>query len=236
MMVFSCLAISDDYELLKTASFGKIVVKEITGKFNRTVEINIGLTAVTVDNAFNPDIPDQAVIVFDHVCDAKGFGLENYMNVEDCDACNEVSKGMVSSSIISVITFLPTIFTDILRMHSGYDVNCQKCFGTVIAFVSIISALVTIQSYTVSCSDKFYNGVVILDSNFNALAPDEDPASGEYFIEYDHTWNNGFTLLVAGTFIKFFDIIFHILIATPTITRKREEQEEYEKIPEGQFV
>lgn len=235
-MIFSCLAIGDDYQLLKTASFRKLTVKEITGKFNRTVEINIGLTAATIDNAFNPDIGDKAVITFDHFCDAKGFGLENYMNVENCNACNEVSKGMVTSSIISVVSFLPTIFTDILRMYSGYDVNCQKCFGTVIAFVSIISALSTIQSYTASCSDKFYNGIVVLDSDFNALPLDEDPATGEYFIEYDHTWNIGFTLLVAGTLIKFFDIIFHILIATPTITRNRQEQEEYEKIPEGQFV
>jgi hypothetical protein len=146
----------------------------------------------------------------------------------ECDSCNEISKSMVSTLLVSVVTYLPSIFTNFTRMYHNYDVNCQKNFGVFVTAFSLILSLSTIMNYRNNCIDKFYDGTVTFDEN---RVPVEDPDSDEAFATIDFDWTGGAGLkcLLAATVIKIVDVLVHLSLPSPSITRNREEQANYEK-------
>lgn len=232
---YACLAISTNFDVLTKASFGTVTLTELNGKFgDETIQLDIGLRAVALNNPLVDDV-GEVVLRFDQFCDLANDGLERYMSAEDCGACEDISANMVISVIIATISFLPSFFTDILRMYNGYDVNCQKCFATVFAFFTVLLSLNTLFTYRFLCADKFYQGIIGFDEDGIALPPDVPPESGEYLIDFEYRWNWGVMLLVVGTFLKFTDIFFHLCLSTPTITRDRTEQRIYEKAKDEDF-
>jgi len=56
-----------------------------------------------------------------------------------------------------------------------------------------------------------------------------DPITKKQY-EYDWKWGWGLIILVAGTCLKFIDVVCNVIVPTPNVTRDRKEQEIYETI------
>ena len=86
-----------------------------------------------------------------------------------CGGCGDISVDLVSSVITSLITMLPTVFTDILRMYRQFDVNCQKGFQTILALITIILSMQSFWQYKFSCFDNFKDGDFTAEYNGTSL-------------------------------------------------------------------
>lgn len=92
-------------------------MKERDGKIPGEVLLEIGLRAIALDNPFTG--VDRVVVGFDNFCETSQEGLQRYMDPENCSSCYDNSLNFVISAILVVISYLPSFFTDILRMYSG---------------------------------------------------------------------------------------------------------------------
>lgn len=164
----SCLAIATTYETLSVAAFsqGSITVENLPlsaqTSLEATIDLKLGLRAAAMEIFFLRSSVVR-VIPFDEFCDLSDETLELYLQSNgdtDCDSCNSVSKSMVWSVLIAVITFIPSLVTNILRMYSNYDVNCQKFVATGFACVTLILSLNTLVRYNNACFASFYSGPV----------------------------------------------------------------------------
>jgi hypothetical protein len=224
LTLYACFAISEDFGILQKAAFSSGVLTEVDNAID-VITLDIGLRSVAFHN---PSTVGDIVLSFDQFCDL-GSELERYLDISNCDDCEQASKSMVTTVIISTITFLPSLSTDILRMYSNYDVNCQKVFATVVACITLFSSLFTFMTYNRACFAIFYEGLV----TYNATGSVVDPDSSEVAFTLDFDWGigKGLACLYAGTVLKIVDIVCNVIVATPTITRDAKEQAEYEKIP-----
>jgi hypothetical protein len=227
LTLYACLAISEDYGTLRNVAFSSGVLNEVDNKID-TITLDIGLKAVALNN---PATVGEVMLSFDQLCDLslESDRLGRYLDTSNCDGCEKVSKSMVSTVIVSVITFVPSLTTDILRMYSNYDVNCQKVFATVFAAISLLLSLNTLLQYNRACFSIFYEGLVTYNSTGSVVDPDS--SSVAYTLLFDWGIGKGLACLYAGTVLKGVDIVCNIMVATPTITRDAKEQAEYEKIP-----
>jgi hypothetical protein len=228
LMAFSCFAMSQNYSLLSKASFGELTMTEQDGKIPDMIVVDIGLRAIAIDNPFTG--VDRAVVGFDKFCGVSQEGLQRYLNPDECGSCDENSLNFCISAILAVISFIPTFFTDILRMFSGYDVNCQKFFGTFFSLLTIGLAMNVLFSFKFYCGDVFYKNQVYLDIEGSRVSWD-DP-NLEYTIDYNYTWGWGLMMMFVGACLKFLEVIAHFCIPTPTITRDLKEQQIYEVVKE----
>jgi hypothetical protein len=136
LTLYACFAISEDFDILQRVAFSSADIKEVDNKLD-DITLDVGLTAAAFHN---PATVGDIVLSFDQFCDL-GSDLERYLDVSNCDGCEQASKGLVTTVIIAAITFLPSLTTDVVRMYSNYDVNCQKVFATVVACISLFSSL-----------------------------------------------------------------------------------------------
>jgi hypothetical protein len=226
LTIFGMMASSEDFGRLQTTSFssGTVTVYDIaTNEVAEEITMDIGLRAVAFDN---PNTVGQQVYNFDEFCDLTDLA-GRYLNEDQCSSCSDSSAGLMTTLVISLITIFPVIFTDVLRMYSNYDLNCQKFFGSLVSTFALIMTLSTILAYENSCFESFYDGNVYFDADSNAL---DDENGATYLADFDWEAGNGLICLYLATFIKLIDIIANILVPTPTITRNRKEQEEYEAL------
>ena len=185
LTLVACFAISKNYDVLKNVAFSSGKVKSISVP-QPTIEIHIGLRAVAVDN---PTTNITGIYNFDALCDNLDGGLNIYRADEDCNACKEVSASLVSTLILSLVTYFPSIFTNVLRMYPNYDVNCQKIFGVFVTMFSMVSALYTWQGYANDCFRGFYDGLINFDSDQQVIESSAD--SNDIFLSYDADWKAG---------------------------------------------
>jgi hypothetical protein len=233
LTAYSCMAISDDFGILTKSSFGSVTLTEVNGLFTDEITMDVGLRAIALDNPVNG--VGQVVVNFNQFCELSTDGFQRYMPAEDCAQCQDISTNMVASVIISTVTYLPSFFTDILRMYSGYDVNCQKFFATGLATLTVLLSLNTILSYVLLCGDSFYEGVVPFDKDGTALPPGTPDDEVEFLVQFEWEWGWGLILLLAASCLKFLDVICNLCVPTPTVTRDRKEQQIYEKVQEEDF-
>ena len=222
LTLVACCSISTNFDTLMRTAFSSGTAESSNSTIDG-VKIAIGLRAAALDT------PHQGQVVwsFDEFCGLEG--LDQYSLWEDCQACADVSSGLVISVIISLITYMPTVFTDITRMYSNYDVNCQKVFASFVACFNMLMSLYTWVGYTNSCFASFYEGEIPYDRQQNVLSPDE---ASQAFISFDFKWRPGPGLfcIAAATVLKAVDILCHCIIPTPKITRDLKEQQEYENL------
>ena len=228
LTAYSCLAISDDFFVLTKSSFQELVMTEVNGAFDETIKMFVGVRAAALDNPVSG--VGQVVVDFDQFCDLSGDGMERYVNPLDCNDCQDVSGNMIGSLLFSIATFLPTFFTEQLRMYSGYDVNCTKCFVTVLSILTVLLNLNAIISYAVVCGPSFYDGTVFYDANGDVVPPDAPAQDILYEVNFDWSYGYGFITLLVATCLKFIDLMINVCIRTPTVTRDQREQEIYETI------
>ena len=259
LTIVACFAItSNNYDMLSSTAFshGDINLVDRDDLDFQTINIRIGLTAVAIDN---PNINlTEAVVSFDEFCDETADAFLQYFPPEgtyvlllskcfvashrtcitntivdplehqpDCDKCNEISKSMVSTLIASVVSYFPSIFTNFTRMYHNYDVNCQKLFAIGVTTFSLILSLSTLMNYKNNCFDNFYDGEVPFDEE--RMPIDDDGVEAFAFIDFDWSGSTGLFCLLVATVIKIVDIVAHMALPSPSLTRNREEQANYER-------
>lgn len=245
LSIVACFSLSLNFNHIKAGGFTKGIAY-IPGIDLPTSAVWIGLRGVAIRTFQGQSFLGRAeyaegdyVIPFDTFCDYKDAGLANWMEVEDCDNCNEASSTLITTVIMATFLTLPNIFTDILRMFPNYDLNCQKFFGSVLNLASAISALSAYFVYSRTCFASFYDdseGAMVEYSNVykNVLINsiwDQIPLGGAT-PAVDYLWapGNGIICIVVATILKAIDIIAMLLIPTPDIAHNKKLQEEYEEL------
>lgn len=232
LLTYSCLSLSNDFALLSRTSFGSLTMTEREGKIEGETFLRIGLRAIALDNPFTG--VDREVVGFDKFCQVSQEGLQRYMDPEDCARCEENSLNFSISAMLSVISIIPTFFTDILRMFSGYDVNCQKTFVIFFSICTMLLCMNTMFTWKFFCGDNFYKNEIYMDIDGNRVAFD-DPAR-KYTIDYDYTWGWGMMTMIVACAFKCLQILTHICIPTPNVTRDWKEQQIYEVVKESDLA
>lgn len=234
LTLYSCLAISNNYEVLKAAAYSMADIStQDVENVDGSVSIDLGLRGVAL---MLPNFDGPIVIPFTDFCDLPDEELKSYLNQgtgedgELCGVCEEVSRSMVWSIMFSVLTFVPSFTTNVLRLYSNYDVNCQKGFSTLFASVTLILSMNTLLRYNNQCFAAFYSGSVPFDRNLDPL--DDDNTEPFFTVEFDWNAGPGLICLYLGTVLKAIDIGANMLVPSPSITRDEKEQLEYELLPE----
>jgi hypothetical protein len=229
LTLYSCLAISDNHDVLHLAAFSSGVLSDPDFEDITRVTLYLGLRAASVDLVRG----GPTVVTFDEFCDLPTESLARYMDdsEETCGACHEVSTSMGLTVILSCVTFLPSFFTDVLRMYSNYDVNCQKGFATLFATVTLLLSLNTLIKYNRNCFAAFYAGIVPFNEKFEAV---EDATTAAYQVDFDWSMGPGLICLYVGTVLKAVDIACNIIVPSPQIAQDIKKQWEYERLGEGE--
>jgi hypothetical protein len=134
------------------------------------------------------------------------------------------------------------------------QVNCQKFFGAVVSFISMISSLATWYGYNKGCVSAFYSHEVAVDEN---MVPTDDIENAFLIFDFDWEAGYGYLFVVVATLyvrraldplpdtshacrshfpspsnamprLKIVDVVCNLAVPTPQICRDHAEQTMYE--------
>ncbi|CAB9523862.1 expressed unknown protein [Seminavis robusta] len=265
-LIVSDFSISTQYKYIEMAAFNyasiSVNVNDNSTLVTNATRISLGLRAAALATSSYEDYvdreEDQRVIGFDEFCgnqheketlrDKTVSSLASrivFANPDNCHQCADASQAMVSSILMSTITYFFTFTTDILRIWPNYDVNCQKVFGAFFAIFSTVMGLRTWFIYRNQCFASFASGWECYDATFERVECGDEYTydSGKFFFHNPSVaysvytnWMIGPGLICLGvaTFAKVMDLLCNFVIPTPSITRNRDEQWEYERLVQKQ--
>lgn len=249
-LIYSDFAISTQYDFIEAAAFNygsnTIQFANTSGAdIRNSTRISLGLRAAAISNFtfdendqdYSQREEDRRVIGFDEFCTEQATTDQIiFVNPEQCNACQDASHAMVTSILMSTVTYFFTFTTDVLRIWPNYDVNCQKVFGAFFAIFSAVMGLRTFFLFRNQCYASFNTGWTCLNEDMEQIDCGDDFDNPELFIKSYMQWQRGPGLLGLGvaTFAKLLDLVCNFLIPTPSITRDRNEQWEYEKLATAQ--
>eukprot|EP00544_Gedaniella_sp_CCMP2646_P015477 CAMPEP_0202503394 /NCGR_PEP_ID=MMETSP1361-20130828/41628_1 /ASSEMBLY_ACC=CAM_ASM_000849 /TAXON_ID=210615 /ORGANISM="Staurosira complex sp., Strain CCMP2646" /LENGTH=1063 /DNA_ID=CAMNT_0049136599 /DNA_START=154 /DNA_END=3348 /DNA_ORIENTATION=+ len=197
---------------------------------NERNEYFLGLRAIAITRFTDEDRTKKQRVVksYDSFC-AGDLGFQ-VVGPDDCAQCADASQAMVASILMSTVTYFFTFTTDVLRIWPNYDVNCQKVFGGFFAIISAVMGLRTWFLYRNQCFASFRNGWYCFDEQLNEIDCDasDDIFYGSALVDWDA--GPGLVALGVATFAKVLDLLCNILVPTPSITRSKNEQWEYERL------
>mmetsp|Transcript_9003 Transcript_9003/g.20330 ORF Transcript_9003/g.20330 Transcript_9003/m.20330 type:complete len:302 (-) Transcript_9003:327-1232(-) len=210
----------------------------------------VDIDAYVADNT----VTERFVTGFDEFCD--GDSRVFFVNPSQCNACEDASTKMVRGLIMPTVFYFFTFKNDWLRFWPNYDVNCQKVMSFFVGSITIALALRTFFKYRNDCFNSFREGEFCFYSNstiakecpriYNDEAEQPENATEEEFFEQvqkatDISWSkikwdagNGFILLGTAVFVRLFSMLSNLTVPTPSITRDRDEQWEYERLAKQQ--
>eukprot|EP00529_Nitzschia_sp_RCC80_P030484 CAMPEP_0113504428 /NCGR_PEP_ID=MMETSP0014_2-20120614/34710_1 /TAXON_ID=2857 /ORGANISM="Nitzschia sp." /LENGTH=302 /DNA_ID=CAMNT_0000399537 /DNA_START=140 /DNA_END=1044 /DNA_ORIENTATION=+ /assembly_acc=CAM_ASM_000159 len=199
LTAYACIAISDDYLLLSKSSFQKLTVTNAKEPETQPVELFLGLKAAALNNQVSG--VGQITVPYDQFCNLVGDGAERYLDPSDCNKCDEISTSLVILIMISVTLFIPTFFSEILRLYSGYDSNCAKGYVTGLGILTLLLNLTVILGFVWGCGEFFYDGQVFFDANGNVLPSSTNPQSSSIAFDTRFASELGYGLiaLITGT-------------------------------------
>lgn len=188
MSALACLAITNDPDLLQAFSFSSgVVTGTVGGTDVQQVQFEVGLRGVYTKDFFF----GERMFSVDDMCGGTLLGIP-LTSSQDCDKCTDASKGLVTTVILGVVTYIPTIASNVNRAYYNYDVNCQKVFGTIVALFSMMMSMYTWHGYSQNCYDSFFDGevtipVLVPKGAGNGSSFEIDPETREAFREYFST-------------------------------------------------
>jgi hypothetical protein len=243
----STFAITEEhYNFLWRTEFTKVWLQLIEGPSTHTdipVYWAVGLRAVAYDNELKNV---NGIATFGEICEI----VQNSQIYQDeqqqqsksaadatitmmasepkfeCNSCQAISRKIIPSLFLSMLSYIPNFTTDILRMYSNYDVNCQKFLASTFSWISLATAIYTWVNYRKGCFESLHTDPFALNKDFERVEFD----SPDVHLIVSYRWQAGLgqICLAVATFLKIIDIIFNIILPTPTITRDHLEQVEYE--------
>ncbi len=245
--VFAALALTDEsYDLLSAASFSKAELQPTTtdptliAAFGNggvqsavtfpTISLHLGLQALAVDNpnASNSETSMTATMIpFDEFCTTPG--MEQLMPMEDCNFCADANLYLLVGLFVALVAYLPTCATDILRMYTNYDVNCQKVSAGLWGMLCLAGYGLVYYYYNEVCAASFYSGQVQYAAGGTVV---DSPGTGVIVVDFAWKVGTGQICLLVGFGLKAMQFVFNCCVSTPTITRDRKEQWDYERLSE----
>ena len=147
-------------------------------------KIYVGLNQIVVDFA---DGHTSSAVWGSGTCDNLEVTASQYCS--DCQSACDASVGVV---IVSLITTIPTLTTDIQRSTVRGDMNCQKFMGIFTGILGCVSTMAALSAYAEGCN-KHLPGYI-------------DGHSAAYH------YGPGFICLVIATLLKAYDVMVHILM------------------------
>jgi len=228
-LMFATMAVSTSTSLLKRTPW---VVGVVTTGTNTTelaqVTVRIGLRAILLRD---DSTGDDRTVLFDEFCDLTNAGIEQYIDVGDCSKCADASRQfIVLPLLVAVVLCIPSLFSDILREYSNYDVNCQRCSAWVTSSMSVVGAMVAWNSFYNECLPTFLDeDTIIPDPGIQGLV-------GEVRRTYEWADGIGLYFIYASAAFRGVSFLTQCLLPTPTITRNQIEQAEYERIPYSKYM
>lgn len=245
-LIVSMFAIADDrYNFLWRTEFTQVWLQLIEGPTNfKDVPVfwAVGLRAIAYDNELKNA---NGMAAFGDVCAMLNEEQQQQQQQQtqqsmdptlklvtsepdfECNNCEEISRRIVPSLFLSMLSYIPNFSTDILRMYSNYDVNCQKFLASTFSWISLATAIYTWVNYRKGCFDSLKMEPFAINQDFERVDIDSD----DVFLIVRYRWSAGLGQICLGiaTFLKIIDILFNIMVRTPTITRDHLEQVEYER-------
>lgn len=116
-----------------------------------------------------------------------------------CHDCKDACASTYNAVIVSLITSLPQLLTDIQRSTRRGDLNCQKVMGVVTGIIGTLSSLSSLSLYADGC----LNNLPTSDVSGNSIT---------------YTFGPGFACLLLATLLKPIDVIVHFV--TPVVRDK----------------
>ena len=259
LTICASLAGFKDYDLLTRTSFarGHAVVQNSTTSSQtstRTVlTLNIGFRAIAVDDPYSI-VGGNQVLLFDTYCDNDNLGLgDNGLALRDelehgiCGDCVQSSRGFILACLFNIVVICRNILSDFTRMYPKYDLNCPNLMGSLMSTLSVFLGLFTIFTYQERC--LFNIDAEVVGTNFTSrddstnttlesssspgLFESSTTTTGEdplpLVVTFDWWRGPGLTYLGIATVLRLVDALCNYIVPTPTITRNRHEQADYEQ-------
>eukprot|EP00977_Amphora_coffeiformis_P009023 scaffold2043_cov166-Amphora_coffeaeformis.AAC.22 len=227
---YAAFAISKRYRVLRHTSFTHGMGRIVGGRSGLAspepaVEIDIGLLGIAMIDPRNLSGFGGQVISWDEFCIDVTEGFEEFFKVGICEDCGSQSRALVASMVMSLLFSIPSFTTDILRFYPDYDVNCQKFFGAIVSFISMISSLITWYGYNQGCVKAFYANEVGLFANYTRAM---DKGDADIILDFDWEAGHGYVCVAFATLLKIVDVVCNLAVPTPQICRDHAEQAMYE--------
>jgi len=184
---------------------------------------SVGLQAVLVSSSST-----ASPIPYDEFCDTPG--MEQLVPPEDCNVCADVSLYLWIGMLVAMVAYLPTVASDCLRLHSSYDVNCQKTVACFWSLISLAGYGLVYHYFEYVCLASFFRGPVMYSAN--GIVVEEGESTGVVKVDFEWKLGTGQICLYVGFFLKAIDLLCNCCLVTPAITRSRKEQWEYERLSE----
>lgn len=179
LTTFALVAVSDFNSYVKTTCW-------TYGDVDDGSKIYIGLNQIVIEQ---PGMPDQSIVWGDSACHKfeQANGDQNF-----CEECRNECDGSVGVAIVSLITVLPTLTTDIKRSTRRGDMNCQKFMGILTGVLGFTTTLASLSAYAGGCYRN-------LPSTYNGK-------------NIDYSLGPGFICLLIATVLKIFDVVVNVCL------------------------
>jgi hypothetical protein len=126
-----------------------------------------------------------------------------------CEECAATVNSMTQSVLLSLLTQVVQVATDLQRTTPFGDVNCQKLMGVVTGLVGLTSGLLSCRTFANSCWRAQPDTYTI------------SSAPGLGALDASWSWGPGLLLMALGTALKAVDVLCHLVVPTPP--KKREK-------------
>lgn len=253
LTILACLAMSTNYSILTAFSFTNGHIQSSIGNADNSnsnsfdfkpVKMALGLRAVATENIwiknsynnnrYSYQQQSQATVyTFDEFCDLPQHDLSRFFPPGSCESCRDVSSTLMISLAISLLAYIPALFTSFGRMYYNYDVNCRKTLALVTTLLSFGMALKTVLGYKNNCYSDAYQVQVPLNVTVTTTQQQQQhvTSSNEAVVTAMFDWNGGLGLLCLflAMGLKLLEITLHALLPSPSIARNRHEQAAYEQ-------
>jgi len=239
--ILACFALSkSNMDLMEGVSFAKasLIPSSSSSSFDN-VTLYMGLRALGIDNPNTGSSSDAInIISFDNFCTT--VGMEQFLPLEECDVCAHTNVYIILALLVTMAAYVPTFISCLLRLYNQYDMNFCKTSSGFWSLVSLIGYLSIFYCYNYRCLSSLYEGPVIYNyTTGNVVVIDNDDLydndnnnnnNASVLVDFQWSMGTGQILFMVGFFLKIIDLISNCCIATPTITRSREEQWDYENV------
>jgi len=203
LTIFACLSLSGTSDAVSSYPWAtqSIALMQDNGD-SVDIDVYIGLSGVAFESSVD-GVGNMTDFIkwSDDTC-ADNTDDNPLQLTNECEDCKEATEAYVGTVVISAITLLPQLSTDLTRRSTRGDLNCQKFFGTFTALLGFVTGISGLLSYKGTCIDAFGS----------VQACNQD---GSGCVDLETDLGIGYTCLLLATIFKLVDFTIHLLTPTP---------------------
>lgn len=124
-----------------------------------------------------------------------------------CSECKAATQSSIATTIINLLTALPTFSTDMKRATRRGDMNCQKFMAMFTGIMGSLSTLIALSSYVDGCYRNLPSSVA--------------------GVEVDYRLGPGFICLLVPTFLKPLDVVINLFMP---VRKDNDESDKLDKV------